>query len=346
MASFERLQSATERHAAARESILVQLIKLLLGLWSGFDRWDDVDVVAGMAARSATLVDSATAQARRTNRSFITSVLRDMNALPEELPGFDNIYPRANITQSEVYRRPVDEFIWRRRNGGTLAESREAFEQRMRDIVEADIAAADRDEARILYDASPRVLGYRRVIHPELSKSGTCGLCIVASSRIYHTDELMPLHGGTCNCDTLPITEGDDPGFRLNDDDLKKIYAAAGSTAAEDLQNTRITINEHGELGPVLVKQGDHFRTAKDAGRPEYVRPDPDSARRSREHEISLLTEQAASALAAFDRFVAEHPRDAWTGDEQQRAYQLQRAERDIAARIRQLQGLLQRTPA
>ena len=37
------------------------------------------------------------------------------------------------------------------------------------------------------------IRAYRRVIHPELSKGGTCGLCIAASDRIYFVDDLLAL---------------------------------------------------------------------------------------------------------------------------------------------------------
>jgi hypothetical protein len=35
-------------------------------------------------------------------------------------------------------------------------------------------------------EADLRVTGYRRVVHPELSRTGTCGLCIVASDQVYN----------------------------------------------------------------------------------------------------------------------------------------------------------------
>lgn len=340
MASFERIQLATERHAAARDSLILKLIKLLLGLWSNFDRWDDPVVVAGMVARSASLVDSSSLSVRRLSRSYLGAVLQEMDAPPDSLPPIVNGYPRANVTPIEVYRRPVDDFIWRRRNGGTTAETQAAFEERLRAIAEADMMAAERDENDIVLRHSPKVTDYRRVIHPELSRSGTCGLCVVASQRTYRKGELLPLHGGD-NCDVLPITKNDDPGLRLNDDDLKTIYAAAGSTAAAELLNTRITIGEHGELGPVLVKEGDHFRTAEEAGRPAYVRPDLAAIRAAREKEQRLLTAQQTQARKVFDEFVAANPRSSWTSQQQQRAYELQRAELNIAARLRYLAGVL-----
>jgi hypothetical protein len=301
VADIEKLKAASNRHAAQRDGILEQLLKLLFGLWGSYNRWDDVDAVAGMVARTATLVDAATTKTQLVTRAYATSVLQQLDALPTSLPPIPEGYPRANVTPLEVYSRPVEQYIWRRRNGGTMEDARKAFENRLTEIASADIAAADRDEAQNIYAASPRVTGYRRVIHPELSKSGTCGLCIVASSQVYSTDDLLPLHGGSCNCDTLPITDGDDPGLRLNEDDLKTIYAAAGSTAAEDLLNTRITINEHGELGPVLVKHGDNYKTAEDAGRPAFVRLTPEAIRAARAAEHDILLEQIGHAQQRYD---------------------------------------------
>ena len=308
MATLDKVQAATEKHSKQHDSLVLKLLQLLLGLWSGFDRWDDTDAVTGMAARSATLVDAATLKARLLTRSYMTTTLRELDALPASFPPVVNNYPRANTDGTTVYQRPVDQFIWRRRNGGTLIESQEAFEERLREIAETDMRPAERDEANLLMENAPDVIGYRRIIHPELSKSGTCGLCIVASAQVYHTADLMPLHGRTCHCDTMPITADSDPGLRLNDDDLKTIYAAAGSTAAEDLQNTRITINEHGELGPVLVKQGDHFKTAKETGRPDYRKPTPATIRQDRERERANLVETLAAAQARYDAMPTGDP--------------------------------------
>jgi hypothetical protein len=51
-----------------------------------------------------------------------------------------------------------------------------------------------RETTRRHLAAAEDVTGYRRVIHPELSKSGTCGLCVAAADRIYYVDDLMPIH--------------------------------------------------------------------------------------------------------------------------------------------------------
>ena len=93
-----------------------------------------------------------------------------------------------------------------------------------------------------------------------LSKYGvTCGLCLVASDRLYRTSELMPLHQG-CNCTVAEVTSREDLGVQLNGLSLQDLYDAAGGTGREGLQRVRYRVEQHGELGPVLVNAEHDFR--------------------------------------------------------------------------------------
>lgn len=303
-ADTDRLARATDQHAVTREGILAQLVRALLGLWRPFNGWYDPNLVAGQAARSAELVAGAQKQTRLLERSYLSSVLRDVDALPRDLPPVVDNYPRSGVSPVEVYERPAKQYRYARSKGYTEEEARLLAEDRLAELAETDVKLIERDEARKVYKAAPKVIGYRRVIHPELSRSGTCGLCAVAATQFYTTDDLLPLHYPSCNCDTLPITKGDDPGFRLNRSELDAVYAAAGSTAAEDLVNTRITVNEHGELGPVLVKQGDHFRTPEEAGRPAFVAPTPESIREQARSNRDVTASKLADAESAYAELI------------------------------------------
>lgn len=309
-AEVQRLGAISDRHASSRESIILQLIKLLLGEWGDFsDARDDVASIS-KAARSATLVMSATSRMRLQARSHLQTAFSAAGERAS-LPKLVNPYPRSGVSALEVYQRPGRQFIWQLSQGATVQEARQLAETRLQAIAQEDLSLADRDESRRVFEENrKKVLGYRRVIHPELSEHGTCGLCLVASQRIYSVEDLLDIHQPVENCTVMPIFKGDDPGLRLNDDDLKKIYAAAGSTYAEDLLNTRISVREHGELGPVLVKQGDHFRTAKEAGRPEYVKPTPESLRTAnrdaRAEAQTKLTEMSAELAPLMDQTTRE----------------------------------------
>lgn len=129
-----------------------------------------------------------------------------------------------------------------------------------------DLMLAKREAERQRWGLSEDITGYRRILHPELTQSGPCGLCVAAATRIYQKAELRPLHNG-CACSVLPVTDSKDPGLLMNDEDLDvflaELYGEAGSTRREDLQRVRFDVLPHGELGPVLVSPKNKNRTKK-----------------------------------------------------------------------------------
>lgn len=140
-----------------------------------------------------------------------------------------------------------------------------AAEDRLTRIVAKDIALAARGQARkFLTESVPRITNYRRVIHPELSAGGSCGLCAAASSRLYHVADLMPLHSN-CHCGVIPVYGGIDLGEQINAQDLKLLYGLTGSTGRADLVKVRYQIDSHGELGPVLGAAKQRKVPAQDA---------------------------------------------------------------------------------
>jgi hypothetical protein len=131
-------------------------------------------------------------------------------------------------------------------------EAQRLSEERLKRIADTDVQMARRNESSNVLNAMEVVTGYRRVVHPELSESGVCGICIVASSRIYSKSEMEPIHY-FCKCETLPITLAHDPGETLNREALDKLYTEAGGMNIDFLSNTRYQVDEHGELGLVAV---------------------------------------------------------------------------------------------
>lgn len=131
-------------------------------------------------------------------------------------------------------------------------------------VAETDITLAVREQVRANLIDARDVQGYRRILRPELSESGPCGLCVVAADRLYKVQDLKPIHDRCC-CEVLPIVGDLDPGIDLNREDLDRIYATAGSTGGSKrergaLKKIRVAIAENGELGPVLVNADHHHR--------------------------------------------------------------------------------------
>ena len=336
--SIGGLTALSDAHAATLSRLVAALVEQLLGAWAGFDAWHQPDLVAGRAAASAQFVTAAVPVAARASRAYATATMRDLGVTPRRLPAVDTAYPRANATPFEVYQRPATQYAYSGSRGLTAYEAAVDARARLAVLAESDLRAADRAEAQRTYAATPQVTGYRRIIHPELSKSGhgTCGLCVVASQRVYRTSELLPMHFPSCHCDTAPIVGDEDPGHQLNEADLATLYAAAGGTAADQLRETRVRFAKHGELGPVLVREGDHFTDARDLDLKPWRKSDKATVRAARARELEQVEAAYTAARAAADAYDREYPAGNAARD-QQRAYQLQRAWLDLAARQRSL---------
>lgn len=259
--STEATRALVRTSAAMQASLAEQLIRALFALWFPFVWMGDYEAVRALAARSTVIVDIGHVKARRIMRAQLLKALSDLDALPKQIPAVEDVYPRSGRPMIEVYERPARRYEHAIRSGKTPEQATEIMREQLVTLVQTDLAAVKRDEAARVIDAAPaKVIGYRRVIHPELSESGVCGLCVAAATRFYTRDDLQEIHDN-CKCETLPLTASDDPGLRLNDDDLQTLYGAAGSNRGENLKRIRVQTVEHGELGPILVRHGDRFKT-------------------------------------------------------------------------------------
>lgn len=180
-------------------------------------------------------------------------------------PGADRKVTAADMSTAGIFLRPAAVFRYAATQPGI--DPAQAAAERIDSLVDDNLMLAQRLAAQQVIvqavdldsgntrngrKAGPRIVGYRRVIHPERSRGGTCGLCIAAADRIYHVAQLMPIHDG-CKCTVAAVTEDYDPADDLNAVDLSQLYKHAGGTSAPHLKRTRYQVDQHGELGPVLV---------------------------------------------------------------------------------------------
>lgn len=260
-------------HSTQRAGILSRLQRLIGRLLLGLGTDGPFDRVK--AAEYARQVAKATAIAQKAEANSTVAYLRSVTRVLDSDPGPVLVSwpaePRG-VDPLVVAARPLA--VYRRARVDGVAEL-EAFAQaqlRADLIADGDVTLSMREGSRQAFDKISVITGYRRVIHPELSETGTCGLCAVASDRLYSSAELLPVHG-RCKCEVLPVIgERFDPGRALNESDLEALYAAAGdpakgtsSTDGADLKKVRVTVVSHSELGPQLRVEGQRVRTAGDA---------------------------------------------------------------------------------
>jgi hypothetical protein len=185
-----------------------------------------------------------------------------------------------DATTVGMFNRPARTQRYLESIGKGSVEARVAAEDRLSLLVGDNVMLAQRlAEAEIIAQAAAvddRVTGMRRVIHPELSRTGVCGLCIAAADRLCSVRELAPVHG-RCKCTVAAVTEEFDPADELNTADIGALYGLAGGTSGAQLKRTRYQVDEHGELGPVLVPAPRKPRTS----------PQPTPRRRAQRQRVS-----------------------------------------------------------
>lgn len=257
------IDAETVRQAAIRDRAVQAVREHLLR----FEGWYDPILVARFSASIGNIVAAASTAAAATTAAYTArsatalgfDILRTVTADPITGPlrlGVDS--------WEQVYSRLAGAVRYDVSQGLSMVDAIERVVNRADAMVQTDLQLARRRQnSRTLRGTNAR--RYRRIIRPEASQSGTCGLCAVAADRTYRVSQLMPIHD-RCKCTSLPDNEAQGFTFDLNEDELERIYGSTGvsrefgATYAENLLNVRVNVVNHGELGPVLVNANHRTR--------------------------------------------------------------------------------------
>lgn len=268
-----------EAHSAARRRLSTAVAAYAAAQARAQLAWYDPVLVREMSARIARQVVAGQRQLAAITDAYLArllAALAEVRVAPAGTVPVEGL--RRGVDLLDVYDRLGGQYRWLRSQGLPEPEAIARVVARAEVMADTDLSLAFQRQivASLDEDVAGRedVYGYRRVVRPELAAGGTCGLCIIASDRIYTRGNLLPLHG-RCGCTVAPITEAGDPGEQLNRQDLDALYEAAGSNRAKDLKRTRYVVQENSELGPVLAAEGDAFRS-EPASTPRTTAPDPD----------------------------------------------------------------------
>lgn len=262
VATVARLVDA---HGRSRDRLRTRIVGAVRRAFSRFDGWYSPALIEEVADEVAAIVASGQRSVAALTDAYLSRVASEVaeRAIPPVGPIRRVDTLRGGIAPREVWGRPVKEFRYQRHALGAAVDvARDAALLRAERIADEDLGLAQRHQTRE-FNVVRRVDGFRRIVRPEFSRTGTCGICYVAADRVYRRDDLLPIHTG-CNCGVLPILNGRDPGLTINSDDLRRIYETAGGTDKARLQRLRIETSEHGELGPVLHDRSHRFRGPDD----------------------------------------------------------------------------------
>ena len=323
-ADLETTLNALERQRQTLVDAYINRAWTLFRSMSPSDWWNDA-IVQGVGAQVTEQQIAFVKQMRRLGIQYADIMLGMVNVpadgqIPEYVVTRDNTDPwKVAVRPVESYRdlavrdptiRPdawdgLDEKV-----RSAVDDWLDAALGRLTDTAETDGQLASTHSTIERYKSSG-VTRYRRVVHPELSRTGSCGLCVVASDRLYSTDALMPLHN-RCKCGVIPVTDDSDPGSGLSRSDLDRIYRKAWDSLSEkrreeleqqgftyttygkDLMNVRVNYATNGEIGPVLSRADTTVHAVPDRNAEEWHTPDRETTRRQmrRMYERALAFEE------------------------------------------------------
>lgn len=165
----------------------------------------------------------------------------------------------ANVR--DVYSRPFVQMRIALANGDQFSDALQTGSQTATSLARTEVQLSKRRASLFARSANDNIVGYLRT----LTGSENCALCYVASTQRYRRGELMPIHPG-CDCGEMPIYGDSDPGQVIDQQLLEKSHQAvedrfgfASVTGRDTIDYRKITIRDHGELGPMLTVKGHKF---------------------------------------------------------------------------------------
>ncbi len=256
--------STQQQLAAQRARLSEQLTAALTALFASLGSWRDAD--ADRFARQAVpLVQGAQQALAGLVSAYLAQRLSEQTGQSVLAPAI----PTSTVTglrgadAAEVYRRPFRELWAALANGKSLPQAIEQGRARLVELADGDLQTtyAHANQAGMERFPEPvRPAGWRRVLQGESS----CALCVLASTHRYTIADLNPIHPH-CDCTVEPIY-GRDEVRAADDAMLERVHQAAAELTGQtdrsgrktDYRQIQIT-HEHGELGPMLARPGDHF---------------------------------------------------------------------------------------
>lgn len=267
MAANDALIRAYEAQSAF---IREKVVAFGLSVWAASHAYRDADVDR-IVAQIVPAVQAGQLQLATLTDAYIGRLAQKSGVA--WVPSLDrSVTGYRGVDSGVVYRRPAVDVYTALADGEGFSRAVEAGRNRLKSIVSTDLQQArNRQANRSVSQSGFR--HYRRV----LTGSEDCALCAIASTQMYSSDDLMPIHPG-CDCGVEPVL--DEAGFastsqatlldvhdsiaeRLGASELGARDLSLGKTTSSGRKvsdyTDLIVSRNHGELGPTLAWRSQKF---------------------------------------------------------------------------------------
>lgn len=260
----------TGRYEAQSELLFASVLARLASLWKGLGTWHRQDV-ASFQKTALPLVAAGQRQMAALTSAYLEQHYQQVFGEPSPRVSLDMSQltgaPLRNGTSpADEYERPFVQLWTDLSHGEPLDVATESGATRLQQLAETDIQLARTHTAQAVMQQQPRVKYYVRRIESD----HPCALCLIASTQRYRKSKLMPIHPA-CHCITEMVEADYDPGQVINEALLNQIHDAVEKATGQSSRGGRaidyrkvVVQHDHGEIGPVLGFNGQHFTSRTD----------------------------------------------------------------------------------
>lgn len=240
---------AIRAHHAAVLHLRAQARDAAGRIWGATAGLNDAALVAWLAAIVPVALAARTLAVRLMD-THLSNVVALQSGAPWEPSGLDADElaraVRGGVPLDDVYSRSIVTARWASTQMPFDIAMGQALD-RATTTIDTDTLLASRDTtaAYAATDQGAGIDGWERVLG-----DAPCELCDSLADTVYGSEDLMPIHDH-CQCSTAAVIGGDRPASTLNDETLAQ---------RPDVVPVDVTVEQHGELGPVLTAAGDHWQ--------------------------------------------------------------------------------------
>lgn len=302
-AAYHKLSGASMEAAA----------KLARDKFLNLGSWRDEDVTRYLEQVTPVIQNNKKTIANLTTGYYskIAEVSKEKFTVPSITPQMLSTEALRNGSTAEmIWQRPFKQMWTKLKRGEDFSTALQSGADRATSIARTEMQLAKRGAGLYARNANDRIIGYIRT----LSGSENCALCYVASTQRYTRGDLLPIHPG-CDCGELPIYGTKDIGQVIDQENLDKAHEAIAERfgisdrGAREPDYRKITIHEHGEIGPYLGVKGQKFTKLKPSQLDKPIKAPtavPDSAKKTFAEKIQTKLNKISPTTIADD-IIAEH---------------------------------------
>lgn len=238
-----------------------QLVQQLFAIWYSLAEFSAETLIDFLEA-VAPLVMATREASADASIAYLNLQLENLGRdVGTGYPDLSNLDLRNGTSIEEAYSRP-HKTVWTKLSQEIPFDLAVDYgAERLRQLAETDIQLSHTHSSRMLLSERNDIVGFRRIPTGDY----TCALCMIASTQRYRKLDLLPIHPG-CDCRVAPIVS-DEPVAQVLDRDLlervhqsvEDMFGFSDRSGKKIDYRKLIVVNDHGELGPLLGKAGDHF---------------------------------------------------------------------------------------